>query len=155
MILTENQHIVNAIAPDADVFSGTVGSDVIDVKNFSHVTFLVQKGVGATGTQTLTVLACDDTTPTTTSAIPFKYRACTSGDTFGALTDATTAGFATTAGSNQMYAIEVDISELGDTGYNYLQLNSVEVVDSPVDGGVLAILSGPRYAKAVFESVID
>lgn len=149
----EQIHIVNALAPDADALAGTKTSDVINMKNFGHCEFVVQKGEGTTGTSTITVLACDDATPSTTSAIAFKYRACTSGDTFTALTAATTAGFTTTAGSNQMYRIEVDANDLPD-GYPYLQLKLVEAADGAVDAGVLAILTEPRYAQSINATAI-
>jgi len=147
MVFTERNHIVKGIDPVADAFAGSVASDVVNLKNYGHVTFLVYKGVGTTGTSTITVEACSDTTPTTTEAIAFKYRAYTSGDTPGTLQTATASGFTTTAGSSQVYAIEVDAQDLAETGYNYVRLKATEVVDSPVVGAILAILSEPRYAS--------
>lgn len=141
-------HWVKGLDPVADAFSGTVRSDVVRGGNHRSVTFLIYKGVGATGTSTITVEANDDVTPTNSTAIPFKYRACTTGDTWGTLTDATTAGFATTAGSSQLYEIIVDTDELGETGYKYVSLKAVEVVDSPVLGGILVLMNQPRIAQA-------
>lgn len=147
-------HIVNALVPVADAFSGTVYSDVISMKDWNHISFAVQCGAGATGTSTITVEACDDVTPTTVSAIPFKYQACVSGDTFGALTDAAATGFTTTAVANKMYKIEVDSSALAALGYGYIRLKAVEVVDSPVLGGILAVLTEPRYGKEIADTAI-
>jgi hypothetical protein len=45
--------------------------------------------------------------------------------------------------------IEVDAEELGDTGYNYLCLKSVESVNDPVVGGILIMLHGGRYQQDV------
>lgn len=155
MMLSEHVKIVTGLAPVADAFTGTVGSDVINVENFQHVTFVLYKGVGATGTSTITVEACDDTTPSNTTAIPFRYRRQQDSDNVtGALTAATTTGFATTAGSGEVYIVEVDTAELGDTGYNYIRLKAVEVVDSPVLGGILAVLSCPRYVQSVMGAAI-
>lgn len=148
-IITQNGHIVQGLPPVADAFAGTVRSDVINVKNHRQCTFIIQKGVGTTGTSTVTVNACDDTTPTTRSTIPFKYRACTSSDTWGAVTTAVAAGFDTTAGSNHLYEIIVDCDELGDLGYGFVELNLVEVVDSPVLAGILVILQEPRSAQNI------
>lgn len=147
-VQTQYGHWVKGLDPVADAFSGTVRSDVVRGGNHRSVTFLIYKGVGATGTSTITVEANDDVTPSNSTAIPFKYRACTTGDTWGALTDATTAGFTTTAGSSQLYEITVDTDELGDIGYKYLSLKAVEVVDSPVLGGILILMNQPRIAQA-------
>lgn len=148
-VVSQYGHWVKGLDPVADAFAGTVRSDVVNATKHRNVTFLIYKGVGTTGTSTITVEANDDVTPSNSTAIPFKYRACTTGDTWGALTDATTAGFATTAGSSQMYEITVDTDELGDTGFKYLSLKAVEVVDSPVLGGIAILMSQPRYAQAI------
>jgi hypothetical protein len=148
-IITQNGHIVQGLPPVADAFAGTVRSDVISMKNHRQCTFVIQKGVGTTGTSTVTVNGCDDTTPTTRTAIPFKYRVNTSGDTWGDVTVATASGFATTAGSNHLYEIIVDGDELGDLGFGYVELNLVEVVDSAVLAGILVILQEPSYAQAI------
>lgn len=149
--LLQYVHPVKGLDAVADAFSGTVYSDVVNVKNYRTCTFIVHKAVGATGTSTITVLAGSDAAdpPTASTAIPFRYKAMTSTDIEGALTDATTSGFATTAGSSQLYLIEVDCDELGDTGYSYLCLKAVEVVDSPVLGGIIILLSGARFAQDV------
>jgi len=147
-------HVVNALLPVADAFAGTKYTDVINMKDFGHIQFVIQKAAGAVGTSTITVEACDDVVPTTVSAIPFKYQACTTGDTFGALTDAAATGFATTAGANQMYKVEVDADALAASGYGYIRLKSVEVVDDPVLGGVLAILTEPRYGQEIPNTAI-
>lgn len=154
MIFSESNHIIKGLDPVADAFAGTVSSDVVNLKHYGNAVFLIYKGVGTTGTSTVTVEACSDVTPTTTSAVPFNYRAITSGDTPGALTAATSAGFATTAGSSQMYVIEVDNKALCDSGYNYVRLKMVEVVDSPVLGGIVILLNQPRFGQAIQASAI-
>ena len=136
-IITQNGHVAHGLAPVADAFSGTVYSDVFNMKNYRGCSFYVYKGVGATGTSTITVSACDNTTPSNRTAIPFRYRANTTSDTWGAVTAATVTGFTTTAGSNHIYEIIVDADELGDTGYGYVELKLVEVANDPVLGGIL------------------
>jgi hypothetical protein len=154
MIFSEKNHLIKGLDPVADAFAGTVTSDVVNMKGSGNVVFIVYKGVGTTGTSTVTVEACSDVTPSATSAVPFKYRAITSGDTPGALTDATSSGFATTAGSSQVYVIEVDNKALADSGYNYVRLKMVEVVDSPVVGAILVLLNQPRYGQSIQASAI-
>jgi hypothetical protein len=148
-IMTQRGHIIHGLAPVADAFSGTVRSDVFNMENFHGCTFLVYKGVGTTGTSTITVNACDNTTPSTRSAIPFRYRANTSSDTWGAVQTATTTGFATTAGSNHLYEIIVDADELGKIGYGFVELTAVELVDSPVLGGIMWFGNEPREPQDV------
>ncbi len=142
------------IAPVADFADSTQYTDIFNVSNYKQTTFLIVKGVGTTGTSTITVQACDDVSASNTSAVAFRYRACTTLDTWGALTDATSAGFDTTAGSNQLYEIVVDNDVVGASGYKYLRLKMVEVVNSPVLGGVLVHLGQPRYPQATQSSAI-
>jgi hypothetical protein len=149
------KHVVKGLDPVADAFAGTTGSDIVDITGHQSATFIIYKGVGATGTSTVTVEACDDVTPSNTTAVPFYYRAITPNDTNGAMTAATTAGFATTAGSSQVYVIEVDQAELASVGCKYVRLKMVEVVDSPVLGGILIVLNNPRFGNSTTNSVID
>lgn len=149
--LLQKMHFAIGLNAVADAFSSTVYSDVVNAKGYSKVLFLVHHGVGATGTSTFTVLAGSDTAdpPTASTAIPFRYKVMSTSDTEGALTAATTSGFLSTAGSNQVYAIEVDCEELGDTGYNYLCLKCVEGTDSPRLGGILVLMYGGRFQQDV------
>lgn len=137
-------HLAKGLDPVADAFSGTVASDVIDVQG-KGLWGVIYKGVGATGTSTITVLACSNNTPSATTAVPFWYRACTTTDTWGDWTAATTAGFTTTAGSSQLYQIYVDADVIAATGYKYAEIQAVEVVDSPVLGGILLGVVEPHY----------
>lgn len=147
MFMIEEAHFVKGLDPVADAFSGTVYSDIVNMKDFSKCLFKIYKGVGATGTSTITVEACDDTSGSNVTAIPFRYKAITSNDSQATLNTATTAGFTTTAGSSQMYLIEVDEAELGDTGYKYVRLKAVEVANDPVLGGIDIILYGKRHTN--------
>ena len=148
MIFTERNHIAIGLVPDADLYAADPATDIINMEDYSHVTFLLTEGAGGTGTVKLTVEECDDTTPTNSTAIAFKYRVCSSGDTWGALTASAATGYTTTAGANKMVAVEVDAAELSD-GYPFVRLQLTEVVDDPCDAGVVVILSGARYPQAV------
>ena len=142
----ENVHYVNALPPVADAFAGaTATSDVINVRGESGIEFLVYRGVGTTGTSTITVLACDDVTPSNTTAVAFWYKEITSdpGDTEWTL--ATSAGFLTTAGSNAMFRIWVPADLIGAAGYGYARINAAEGTDAAVLGGILAILHEPKF----------
>jgi hypothetical protein len=150
----EYNHVVKGLDPVADAFAGTVYSDIVNMKNYESAQFIIIKGVGASGTATITVEACDNVSASNVSAIPFTYQACTTGDTWGARTDAATTGFTTTAGSSQLYKIDVKASDLASSGYGYVRLKSVEVVDSAVLGGILVNLTDSKYEKATPESAI-
>lgn len=146
-------HWVKGIDPVADAFSGTVNTDVFEA--WGHeVIFIIYEGVGTTGTSTITIDACDDTTPTTTSAVPYRYRTCTTGDTWSAWTDVAATGFTLTAGSSHLYEIRVDPADLGATGYGYVRLHAVEVANDPVLACVLCGVVALRYREQP-ESLID
>lgn len=138
-------HYVNALPPVADAFAGAaVVSDVIKVTG-QGIEFLVYSGVGATGTSTFTVLACDNVTPSTTAAVAFWYKEVASDPGSETWTLATSSGWTRTAGSNFMARIWVPADLIGAQGYAYAQLKCVESVDSPVLGGILAVLWGAEF----------
>ncbi len=135
-------HFVKGLDPVADAFSGTVYSDIIEVGG-QGIAFLVYKGVGATGTSTLTVEACDDVSASNSAAVVFWYKRIATTD--AGWTAATTSGFTTTAGSSDMYLIAAPKDAFASTGYKYGRLKAAESVDSPVLGGIVAIVYGLRY----------
>jgi hypothetical protein len=147
-------HLVKGLDPVADAFSGTVYSDIISMRNHKTIEFIIYKGVGATGTSAITVEASDDVSGSNVSAVEFFYQAITSGDTHGAFTAATTSGFTTTAGSSQLYRIAVNADVLGASGYEFVRLKAVESVDSPVLGGILAILSDSKDERPIRATAI-
>jgi hypothetical protein len=151
-----DDHYVRGIAYSADVFSGTVYSDVVNMKNWHAVSFLINVELGSTGTSTITVQACDDVVPSNRSAVPFYVQKYTgSDDVPGAVTAVAATGFTTTAGATaQLYHIMVDGAQLGASGYGYVQLKAVEVVNDPVAGSVLIIMEEPRNNDAIPASVI-
>lgn len=154
--MLQNLHPVKGLDAVADAFATTVYSDVVNMKNWESVMFILHKGVGATGTSTLTVQACDDVVPTNRSAVPFYYKTflTSNSDVSAALTRATASGFLTTAGSSQIYAVEVRGQDLASTGYQYVQLKCVESVDSEVLGGILIIMGNPKNPQDIPATVI-
>lgn len=153
--LSQRTHFAKGIDAVADFNDTTQYTQSVNMKGYSKAVFIVHHGVGATGTATITVLAGDTATAAGTSpmtnstAVPFHYKAITATDVEGAYTAATTAGFATTAGSSQLYIVEVDAEVMGASGYNFLQMKFAEVVNSPVLGGVIIALHGGRYQQDV------
>lgn len=150
----ERLQFIKGIDPVANAFAGTVSSDVVDMADFERIVFVRYDGVGTTGTSTVTVEACSDTTPSATTAIPFSYRQILSGDTEGTLTNATSAGFTTTAGSSKIVIAEVRHDALASTGYRYVRAKFTEVAAAAVLGGVL-IFGEKRVQRSVSASAID
>lgn len=156
MIFTQKfGNIVNVLVPASRALN--TASSVVNLKGFGACTFLVQKGAGAVGTATITVDACDNTTPSNTTAIAFRYRrmvAATNANAWGALAAATASGFATTAAANDMYEISVDPSVVAAasvnsaTGNSYVRLNMTQVDATACLVGVVAVLWLPRYTGA-------
>jgi hypothetical protein len=151
-LLMERLQFISGKDPVADAFAGTAASDVVDMSEFSRIVFLAHIGVGATGTSTVTVEACDDIVPTNTTAIPFHYRIDHVGDE-GAIAAAAAAGFATTAGSAKIVAVEVREDALASTNYRYVRAVYTEVVDSPVLGGVLIVGERKRQSAAALSAI--
>ena len=142
------------VAANEDIFNGDPASDVISMSDWRDIVFYIQKGAGATGTATITVESCDTVVPGTATAIVFKYRIMTTAtDTWGAWTDATVAGFTTTAGADDAYEIWISSSELSGTD-KYVRMQCTEVADAAVDGGMGAFLVNPRYAEDVNRTVL-
>src|SRR4051812_36804306 len=102
-LLMERLHLAKGIDPIADAFDSTQYTDIFNVKNLERFAFVIHAGVGATGTSTITLEACDDVAGSNVTAIPFYWREITSGDTEAAAPALkTTAGVATTAGSSKI-----------------------------------------------------
>lgn len=149
-------HVVNALPPIADAFSGAaVYTDIINMKDWNHCQFIIQRGAASgAGTATITVEACSDVSASVVVAIPFAYQACVLGDTFSALTKVAATGFLAAAGANGMFKIEVDAEALLASGYSYVRLHSSEVGDFTYVGSVLAILTEGRYEQDIADTAI-
>ncbi len=158
-VLSENILPILALAPAADRYDTNPASDVISMKNYQRVSFLLSEGAGGTGTVKLTVEACDDFTPSNTVEMKFKYRvASNSGtltDQFGALTaqDTPATGYTTVAGANKMIEVIVDARDLPE-GYDKVRLKLTEVVNSPCAASVNAFAYQPRIRKSVMPTAI-
>jgi hypothetical protein len=149
-------HYVRGMPYSADLFNGTVYSDVVSAKGHHQITFIINQELGSTGTATITVQACDDVVPTTRSAVPFhvqKYLAAS--DVPAAVVSYASTGFVTTAEATAaIYVIMVDAAELAASGYGYVQMKAIEVVNDPVAGSVVIALDRPRYNDEVTATVI-
>jgi len=136
----------NTLTAHEDIFNGTPTTDIVSMESYTEALFIIEKSAGGTGTAVITVESCDDTTPTTATAVAFDYQAMTSGNTWGSRTAATASGFTTTAGANQAYKIWIRDSELSGTD-KYVRLKATESANDPVDGAIVTVLMGPKYPQ--------
>lgn len=154
-------HLINGKYPVADAFATAGTTDRISLANYGKATFIIHTGVatGGTANGAVTLNAYAAASGGSGTPLPFKYRVCassTSVDTWGALTDATTTGFAMTAGSNYLYTVEVlgDDVEAVAPGKPFVELTVTENSNDPVVAGVLVLLSDARYPQAIPVSAI-
>lgn len=148
--VAENVKFVKGLAPAADRWNTNPGTDVVSLRNHGYALFLVHQQGGTTGNATLTVEGCDDVSATNKTAVAFKYRkgaagASAGGDAMGAWTDATSAGFDTTAAEDALYEILVEASTLPENR-PFVRLLCTEKTNDPVNGAVEILLCEPRYA---------
>lgn len=152
----DDVNVVVVSQPAADRFDSTLTSSAVNMANYAGLSFLVVKGAGALGTSTITVEKCTASDGTGATAIPFTYQRIQSG-VRGAITDATSAGFTTTAGANDAYLIHLSQGVEGLAGAgssNWVRLKAVEVVNDPVTGAVLAMGYNGRYGDATGPSLL-
>jgi hypothetical protein len=148
-----NKFIPLALAPDADVFAGATATDRIKVPGTGKLQFLVIKGVGATGTFTITVNSYAANSGGTGTALAFRYKNASGAaheiDDASGFTTATTAGVLIAAGSSASTLVELRHDEVTE-GEPYVELITTEGVDSPIDGAVVAIIKdGDRPGSGV------
>jgi hypothetical protein len=143
--IAEECHLVPLIPPH-ELNGAAHRTDIINMKNYSHVDFIVHTGAGGTAA-TITVEKDPETTSGSEVAIGFRYYAelTADGDVLDRATDAGVGGFATGATADIMYVISVDASELGE-GYNGINLYITNPGGS-LFASVMAVLSGARYAE--------
>lgn len=160
-LMLERLHFAHGLNPVANAFAGTVYSDIYNMAQHGRCLLVVWTGVGTTGTQTLTVEACDGIAGSNVSAVPFWSRSVPAdsinvGDTEAAWVRRAAAGYTTVAGSHRFELCEVDAKDLAASGYGYVRLKSVEVAASAVLGGMFAILGGApaRYSRQANATVI-
>ena len=147
MQVLEQFHWTSGLVPEADCFDGGASTDIVECRSAEGVLAIIFEGdsTGGTTTGTVTVDACDDVTPSTTTAIPFYYRSCTTFDTWGAWTAATATGFVMPTGDNQMHQLWIPASNLAEAGYGYVRVTVAETVNDPVDACILLAVVRPRY----------
>lgn len=146
-LIMERSHLEVGFVPVADAWDTTNGTtDIVNMNKHNRVRFILFWGVGATGTFTPVVEACDDVAASNVTAIAYKYRITTAAAGPGAVLSATAVGVLSTAGSNQILEIEVDAAAVGATGYGFVRVKCTEGTNSPILGGCLIEMLEPQHA---------
>ncbi len=142
-------HMVTVLASAADRYNADPESSKIDMRLADHVTFLLTEGAGGVGTAKLQVFAYD-AAGANGEAVTFKYRVSAAGvyEPMGAVTEAAVAadGYTTVAGADKQVAVEVQGKGLPE-GKPLVSLKITEVVNNPVNAGVMAIVCRQRYGE--------
>lgn len=156
MTFSQEAQLVNCLVPVADYQNGDPASDVVSMAECDKGIFILYTGANASGDAVITVESCDDTTPTTATAIPFhvtKYE--TSGSDVASAPYAAVAatGFTTSQTANVFYVIEVSAADLYGTD-KYVRLKVTENTDNAVAGGAFFIGLKTRYKESTMDTAI-
>jgi len=149
-------HVVPLLAP-VDIAGVATSSDIIGMKEYLSIQFLVEFGVITGDVVTLTVLECDDTSASSSTAIAYKYRktSAVGTDLTGALTDIAATGLAVAADDDgKAILIDVDPAALTD-GYPYLMVTATPGGSATVCLIAIQAILRPRYPQAVQVSAVD
>lgn len=133
-------------------YTTTQSSDVINLADYGHASIAVVLGAVAADGFTLTVEYCDDTTPTTDTAMAFNYRktgASGTSDTIGALTACASTGLSiTTADASKTIIIELNADEIptaSGSNESRLIVKMTDTATADATFGILAVLTEPRH----------
>ena len=155
--IIERIHPVHAgnstfVAANEDIFAGNPATDVINLKNAQGVLFVIAMNANAgSGAATITIEACDDVTPTNSTAIAFRYQLISTVDIPGTLTAATSAGVSVGT-ANTIMLIEVDAAAVASAAVNstynneFVRLQATETQSDAIDGAIMAFLFGLRFS---------
>ena len=150
----ENNHVVH-VAPTAevavadDLWDGNtatiLNTDVLSLANADGAVFMIPVMTYGTGTASVRICACNNTTPSTTVAVSFRYMVVQAPDTILATGEATS--YLTSTASDIVYVFEVDAAKVAEQGYEYVYLNADEVAGDSCEGAVVGFLTGLRYKE--------
>lgn len=166
MIFSERNKIVNAI-PAVDGNNTAVASDIISLKNYNHICFILTFGVvnasssaeTGTGSESNLIAYKGEDVTTCATAFACKYRAevTAAGDTLEALTTLSATGVSMGTGNtlditgdNATIVVEIDAADLAPTvanPYDTVKIGFRFSAHSILLSAV-AVLSQPRWADA-------
>lgn len=155
-LLVEIGAPINIIVPAN--YTGAAGvPDIVSMKNYHHLTFIVQTGAWAGGTAAVTLSQCQDVSATGAKALGLSYmwtndgavasdvlvKTAVVGDTFNIDT------------ANAMYVVEVEDVDLDvANSFDCVRFNVASPGANNDYYGVTCIPSVPRYAAATPPSAL-
>jgi len=141
--MLEKMAVVPVLAAAADRYNTNPASDVISLKLWKRIMWIINQGEGATGTATVTVEQCSAKDGTGAAAIAFRHRIVTSGIAGAWVADLAT-GYTLIAGAAKTVVIEIEAPDV-DPAKPFVRLQLTEVVNDPCTASIVAVLSEPRY----------
>ncbi len=157
--LLSNAHLVPAIIPVADAFSGGVVTEAVSLRDYTRAALIIQTGAieDANISNLVTLQACTAADGTGATAMAFRRRTLrysTTVDTWGALTDVTSAGYnfaVNNAVANACWYLEVTAAEVEAAlaGATFIRASIAETANKTITASGLWILHGSRYPQAV------
>ena len=149
MYLSEVCKIINA-GPPVDTNTAGLDGAYVSMKDYKHLTAIIQSGVSAGAVSTITVEKDADGSGVGT-AIGFNARLCSTaynaagGDTLAAATAVAATGQAMSTTDNTFVVIELDADELGGA-HQWVRVRLSDPGAAQL-ASIIYILSGPRYAE--------
>lgn len=149
-----DHHWLAGTYPVADFINVTATSDIVCARDYRGIGFAITTGVVNTANGIVTMLVNTTNTTVGAVAVPFRYRVCASSttvDTWGASTNATTAGFSMTATANYKYWCEILTDEISAALANasFVYLLITEVTNDPALGSIEVFGLCPRFPQAI------
>lgn len=152
-------HALQGLVPVADCFAGGVATDIISLANYNRALFTIITGAieDANISNIVTVDACDDTTPSNTTAMAFYHRSqqwSATVDTWSAWTAATSSGYNFTSNNavaNAVHQITFTASEVeaAQAGYEFARVSIAETANKTITATVFVQLFEPRYGVSL------
>jgi len=141
--------------PIADANAGGGVSDVVNMKGYFEAYFMLQLGArtGTTAAPVITLLSCDDVTPTNSQAIVFEYKLLSTNDVNSAWIAVASTGYTVVTGDDQVIVVRAK-AQNAYLGYEYMQLSLTEPANDPQVGALLVMMAKPRHNEATLETVI-
>lgn len=153
-LLVENTKIIWAIAPKDWTGAASTG-DYVSLKNYAHLTVVIQTGAWAGGTSAITLTQSLTVAAGSEKALAFtkQWNDVTASGTL--VETAVTANTFTIGTANKVYVIEVDTETLDvNGGFDVVTVKGATPGANADLYAAYYILSKPRYAQATPPSAI-
>lgn len=153
-LLVENTKIISAILPKDWTGAASTG-DYVSLKNYAHLTIIIQTGAWAGGTSAITITQSLTVAAGSEKALAFTKQWNDVSTTGTLVETAVTSSTFTIGTANKLYVIEVDADTLDVAGgFDVVTVKGATPGSNADLYGAIYILSKPRYAQALPPSAI-